>query len=361
MQPKKTEHHIRVGSHLIALPPGVTAADWGYEKLNQQNPRIRSFLGCIRLLEGVLESNYAILHCSPERLLDIWGKVREVSRLLREEIGPLLGKPSRIPSLEQARRGAEVSLAILRDQVLAPLDRLPERVPAAKMLELRKLLCVSIGQLHVFLQETFGELMAADPRSVHDADYFLSRRFPRDIEEAEWLLATVSRLDAYLRRLFAAHTVRLRDLAAAMARSNRLPAPEDWRPAAAFLDALRTELTPRLHEVLALRGIRFDELETLDRYAAEIPADSLQAEELHAAAWGLLGDLEAAAGSAVEARRQMERDRECCHARFSRRITAKLTDLDRRLEDLEAFLPLWLDNIGRRRALLFRRPEEASA
>ena len=74
----KPRHVILVGNQQVPLPEGVTALDWALERVNYQNPRIRSYLGCIRLIEGVLESNYALLHCSPERLLDIWSKVRQM-------------------------------------------------------------------------------------------------------------------------------------------------------------------------------------------------------------------------------------------------------------------------------------------
>ena len=62
----------------VELPDGVTTADWGLERVRVQNPSIRSYLGCIRLLEEVLDSNYAILNCSPERLLKIWRQVEQV-------------------------------------------------------------------------------------------------------------------------------------------------------------------------------------------------------------------------------------------------------------------------------------------
>ena len=88
MSPKPRQHVILVGNQQVALPEGVTALDWSLERINYQNPRIRSFLGCIRLIEGVLESNYALLHCSPERLLDIWGKVRQVASLIRTQLSP---------------------------------------------------------------------------------------------------------------------------------------------------------------------------------------------------------------------------------------------------------------------------------
>ena len=117
---------ILVGNHQIPLPEGITALDWALERVNYQNPRIRSYLGCIRLIEGVLESNYALLHCSPERLLDVWHKVRQVAKLIRTLLGPLLEIPSRIPALEEARQSAELALHLLDDHVLRELDRFPE-------------------------------------------------------------------------------------------------------------------------------------------------------------------------------------------------------------------------------------------
>src|SRR5829696_3106116 len=164
---------IQVGGHLVSLPEGVTALEWALERVNYQNPRIRAFLGCIRLLDGVMESNYAILHCSPERLLDIWRKVRQVADLIRNRIAPLLDGPSKIPALEEARQSAETSLGMLDYQVLRRLDGFPEDVPEEQLMDVRKLLCISIGQIHAFLVDTFGEMMAKDPRSLHDSDYFL--------------------------------------------------------------------------------------------------------------------------------------------------------------------------------------------
>ena len=76
----------QIGRYEVELPEGVTAADWGLERVRVQNPSIRSYLGCIRLLEEVLDSNYAILHCSPERLLRIWSQVEQVCQLMRSEL-----------------------------------------------------------------------------------------------------------------------------------------------------------------------------------------------------------------------------------------------------------------------------------
>src|SRR6202040_396409 len=129
-RPTKPRQMNQVGNHQITLPEGVTETDWAVERVHWQNPRLRAFLGCIRLLEGVFESNYSLLHCSPERLLDIWGKVRQASGLVTNSIAPLLHSRSRIPALEEARQSAEISLDLLHGQVLAPLSRFPAAVAA---------------------------------------------------------------------------------------------------------------------------------------------------------------------------------------------------------------------------------------
>jgi hypothetical protein len=109
MRKARGSHRGQVARYEAELPEGVTAADWGLERVRVQNPSIRSYLGCIRLLEEVLDSNYAILHCSPDRLLKIWGQVEQVCQLMRSELLPTLQEPSVIPSLDDARRHAEAS------------------------------------------------------------------------------------------------------------------------------------------------------------------------------------------------------------------------------------------------------------
>jgi hypothetical protein len=51
----------------------------------------------------------------------------------------------------------------------------------------RELLCVSVGKIYTFLLDSLGDLLANDPRSQHDVDYFLSKSFAKDIEESEFL------------------------------------------------------------------------------------------------------------------------------------------------------------------------------
>jgi hypothetical protein len=356
MNPKQARQVIQVGNLQIALPDGVTVADWALERVSWQNPRIRAFLGCIRLLEGVHESNYAILHCSPERLRDIWGKVRRVSDLIRNKVAPLLRHLSCIPNLERARQNADMSLAMLSAQVLTQLERFPEDVPAEQLPEIRKVLCISVGQLHSFLQDTFGELMANDPRSLHDADYFLSRRFLQDIEEAEWLHATLHKFHEYLGKIDHSRAIHLSPLADRLRHEETLPTRAVWEQHSFFLDVLADELTPKLREVLALRGVRFYELELLDRYAVDVPNKCRLLRELYAVGIAAIDRMkETSSGASYDARAQGVRDLLACHAVFSRNLAALMTEVDLALRDLAAFVPLWLQNIEKRRALFLRR------
>lgn len=343
----------------VELPPGMTMADWTVEKIRWQNPRIRAFLGCIRLLGGVLESNYAILHCSPERLREIWRKVRQVAELIRTEISPLLHNPSRFPDLEAARQRTELALEMLTDTVLTDLDRFPIPVPTEQLIEVRKLLCVSIGKIHSFLQDAFGEMMANDPRSSRNADYFLSRRFPQDLEEAEWLHATVSRLHEYIDHLDRQRRNHLSKLVSELEREQIVPSGSRWEATEMFLDMLLEILTPKLKEVLALRGIRFYEMEILDRYADEIPAKCRVLKDLQQVGRAMTAEIKSAAGGTRPEREQGVQDLVICHGVVSRRMAQLMGKIDKELRDFVAFVPIWLDSIGKRRALLLKRSAEA--
>lgn len=329
----------------LHLPDGVSPGEWAIEQFQLQNPRIRSVLGCIQLLEDVLESNYAILHCAPDRLLAIWDRVCRVAESLRQELLPLLAPRSRVPRLEAARSKSEVALQMLRKTVLDDLRRIPEPVPREELMQIRKLLCISIGQLNHFLQETFAELMAADPRSFHDADYFLSRRFPRDFEEAGWLFSTVQELDGYLREL----DERRREQFAPALRSvgpRALYTSDVWRPVALLLGTLEEELTARLKGVLALRGIRFSEMEQLDLWTIEIPHHCR-----------LAGELQALLSRRPEKRGAGSEGSDGLAADAARRLREVVLQVDDSLRDLVAFVPVWLRQISLRRALIFRNTE----
>jgi hypothetical protein len=355
MSAQNGTHIYWMGDEQIELPEGVSLAEWALEQRNWQNPRIRAFLGCTQLLAGVMESNYAILHCSPERLIEIWRKVQEVVRLIRNDVAPLLRAASVVPRLEDARQGAAVALEMLDENVLERFEQIPDQIEGEQMIEVRKLLCVSMGELHAFLQDTFGSLMAADPRAQYDADYFLSRRFPQDIEEAEWLHGTVKRLADYLHSLEQGRALHLADMAGNVRREGMLPSRQRWSETKIFLEVLVEKVTPKIKEVLALRGVRFYEMEILDRYAVDIPTRCQTILELWQTGREAAESIKAESGANRSQREQSVQDLMSCHSILSRRLSALLMEVNRAMQDLMAFLPLWLQGIERRRALLLRR------
>ena len=203
----------------------------------------------------MLDSNYAILHCSPERLLKIWRQVEQVGQLMGSELLPMLAAPSVIPALGEARRNAEAAFRTLSETALTAMEQYDHSLRADQILEARKILCVSIGKIHAFLRDTFGEIVASDPRSRHDADYFLSKRFAQDIEESEWLYTAVYELDELLEGLQKACAADSTELLPRMQRERMIPPEPDWETTRRLLDLLLSDLMPKLREVLSLRGI----------------------------------------------------------------------------------------------------------
>ena len=346
---------ILVGSEPVELPQGVEASEWALERRNWQNPRIRSILGCVDLLDSVLESNYAILHCSPERLREIWVQVRKVTELMRSQLAPLLAEPSCIPLLERARGDAQLALELLDRGLLADLEKFPGEIPDGKLNAARKLLCISIGKLHAYLQDTFGRLMEADPRGRHNADYFMSRKFPRDIEEAEWLHASVAHLQQYLQNVESTRRHRLGAAMEALRQEKMIPYGRVWAELEEFLDLVADDLSDKLRSILALRGVRFDEMEILDHYVVEVPNICRQVTELGETGRAVTEQLKVSAGLERERREATITAMLEVHAVFAKRILRLLNNLHRSLRDLWMFVPFWLEAIEKRRALLLKR------
>jgi len=334
--------------------------EWSLEKVQYQNPRIRALLGSVRSLDSVLESNFAILHCSPTRLLEIWDTVRQVRTVLSTEVKRLMEQPSILPELDTAVSNARRKFAFLDSEVFVHLERFSDRPEEAEFDALRRTLCVAIGKLHGFLVDTLGEILAADPRSSHDVDYFLARRFPRDVEEAEWLLTSVFRLHAELQYIDSERHASLGSVIDEMNRTGRLPSVVDWQRMAVYLDALETDFAPKLQGIIGLRGIRIDELEVLQAHAGELPESCRLVNELYTLAGDLLEKLEESPDRSYD---QVARAGtiETVELALSVRIVARLRAIEEELRDLAAFIPLWLRSVENRRALMLRPKEDSAA
>jgi len=345
---------LEIEAHDAVLPPGVTEAEWQREMGRWQNPRIRAFLGCLRVLGTVLESNVAILHCSPRRLNDLLATVRSVAQTLREDIRLLVDGSSLIPELENTRLAVRANLNHVDQTLLKELDAFFVPVPEDRQDQLRRFLCVAIGQIHRFLQDSFGSMVAADPRATHDADYYLSKEFPRDIEEAEWLYDSVNEIDDHLHALEPERQRLLHDAVHAMREERVIVAEERWAATNAYLDRLMTDLVPRLRRVVALRGIRLEELELLTHYANEIPALCRIVMELYESSRGMLTALAEPAGAAATG--DGEERLETLNRMLTDRLIPQMKSLDDCLRDLEVFIPLWRRGISQRRALMLHPP-----
>lgn len=307
----------------------------------------------------MLESNFAILHCSPTRLFEIWDVVRQVCTVLSTEVRQLMEQPSILPDLDTAVRNARSKIAFLDSEVFAHLERFEDRPEETEFDPLRRTLCVAIGKLHGFLVDTLGEILAADPRSHHDVDYFLARRFPRDVEEAEWLLTSVCRLHAELKYIDSERHSILGSVIDEMSRTGRLPSSDDWQRVTVYLTALETEFAPKLQGIIGLRGIRIDELEVLQAHASELPESCRLINQLYTMADEILETLDntpdrsydpVARAGAIET----------VEIVLGRRIVARLRAIEDELRDLAAFIPLWLKSVENRRALMLRPKDDSS-
>ena len=335
----------------IKLPEGVSLSEWTLERTRWQNPRIRAFLGCIRVLDEVFESNYAILHCSPKRLDQVWEQIRAITRILKDEVAPLLKGPSAIPELEQARESADMYLTVLDKNLLRSIERYPERLDECHHDEVRKLLCVAIGQLHAFLLDTLGEILARDPRSHTDTDYFLTRKFARDVDETEWLHTAVVRLEEYLGAVAETGVKDVNTATRAMAAAGRIATTAEWAAIEAFLHQVGDDLVKRLKMILGLRGIRLSELELLDAHATLLPAMCGALLELHPAAVSAVTGIRARLDPPSA---EHEVAVAAVQAVFSERIVTLMYRVNDQIRDLTTYLPVWRQCIENRRAMMLR-------
>ncbi len=220
----------------------------------------------------------------------------------------------------------------------------------------QKTLCITIGKLHGFLVDTIGEILAADPRSQHDVDYFLARKFPRDVEEAEWLQTSVGRLHCDLLELSARRHADLGSVIESMARTGQLPASEAWQRLADLLGALESDFAPKLKTLAGLRAIRFGELEVLQVHARDLPETCRVVGELYATSNVILHTLTVSLGrdnSQATHRVAADVERALCS-----RIITCLRVIEDELRDLVTFVPLWLSSIVKRRALMLRPKDD---
>jgi hypothetical protein len=346
---------VKLKAKGVELPSGITEEEWAVEKVKFQNPRIRLLLGCIHLIEEVLDSNYAILHCSRSRLIKIWQHVRKVCHLIRSGISPTLKEPSMFPDLDAAIHKADYSFKVLEISVIKAIERYPDQLTPDQQPAVRELLCVSVNSIYSFLRDTLGELLANDPRSRYDADYFLSKSFARDIEESESLYSSVYELRERMDGLQKLCSFEFETLLRHWEKEQMIPPPESWTKTEKLLQMLLDDLVPKLKEVLSQRSVRVKEIESLDRYAFEIPHQCKALIEIYEVGREVVGTVKSTNGGTLKEREQTVEDLLRWHRVVSRRMFLRLSDLETTLRNLACFLPLWQSCIEKRRCLMLSK------
>jgi len=335
---------IQVRGREVELPEGVSVVAWSLERSRRQNPRLRVVLTALRELEEVLDSHYFLLHCSPRQLTRIRDHVMEVHQRLKKELAPLLEEASCVPALERARVRALASWRELDDVIFRELyAALGGKGPGQDGAG-RSKLATAAGRLFAFLQDTLGALMEGDPRSSHEADYFLSQRFARDVEETEALHEAVSEIRQSLESLGTRGPEAMNRLVERMEGDARLvaTAPE-WKAALHFLRGMVEELLPGLQSVLVMPGVRYGETKALDRLCRSLAVKALVFLDLEET-YRRLGTSPLPAIDDLRERLA--------------RLLAELRDLH---ASLAAFIPAWLANLRQRRALILLPKRDAGA
>jgi hypothetical protein len=271
------------------------------------------------------------------------------------ELRPTLEEPSVIPGLGEARRHAQDQFRLLGATVLAPIERHGPSLPADRLPEARKLLCVSIGKIYAFLRDTFGEIVASDPRSHHDADYFLSRRFAQDIEESEWLYASVYELNDLLAGLTKVCSTEFGDLLARMREERMIPPQPAWEQTRKLLDILLDEAMPKLKEVLSLRSVRVNDMETLSAHSSTISSDCRSLLEVYAVGRGVIEELKEMAGPTLDEREKRVDAVVRCHKVVSERLFELLSRLQASLQALADYIADSKVGIEGRRSLMLAK------
>jgi len=274
---------------------------------------------------------------------------------MRSELRPTLEEPSVIPGLGEARHHAQEEFRLLGATVLAPIERIGPSLPVERLPDARKLLCVSIGKIYAFLRDTFGEIVASDPRSRHDADYFLSRRFAQDIEESEWLYASVYELDDLLVGLTKACSAEFSDLLSRMRQERMIPSEPAWEQTRKLLNNLLEDLMPKLKEVLSLRSVRVNDMETLNAHSSSISADCRSLLEVYAVGRGVIEELKRIAGPTLDEREKRVEALVSCHWVVSERMFELLSRLHAALRTLAEYIADSKVGIERRRSLMLAK------
>jgi len=115
------------------------------------------------------------------------------------------------------------------------------------------------------------------------------------------------------------------------------------------------DLMPKLKEVLSLRGVRVNDMESLEAHASSISADCRALLEVYALGRNVIEQLKGVDAPTLDDREQRVKDLISCHRVVSGRIIELLTRVHVSLCDLAKYIADSKAGIEKRRALMLAK------
>jgi hypothetical protein len=162
-------------------------------------------------------------------------------------------------------------------------------------------------------------------------------------------------LDELLDGLEKACSAEFADFLPRMRREGMIPPEPEWEQTRKLLDVLLGDLMPKLKEVLSLRGVRVNDMESLEAHASSISTDCRSLLEVYAVGRGVIEQLKEVGGPTLNEREQRVNDLMSCHRVVSGRLTELLTRLQASLRDLAKHIADSKAGIEKRRALMLAK------
>jgi hypothetical protein len=140
-----------------------------------------------------------------------------------------------------------------------------------------------------------------------------------------------------------------------MREERMIPPQPAWEQTRKLLDPLLEDLMPKLKEVLSLRSVRVNDMETLNAHSSSISSDCRSLLEVYAVGRGVIDELKQIAGPTLDEREKRVDALVRCHWVVSERMFELLSRLQASLRTLAEYIADWKVGIEGRRSLMLAK------
>ena len=141
-----------------------------------------------------------------------------------------------------------------------------------------------------------------------------------------------------LEGLTKACSAKFTDLLSLLRQERMIPPEPAWEQTRKLLNNLLEDLLPKLKEVLSLRSVRVNDMETLSAHASNISNDSRSLLEVYAVGRGVIEELKRVAGPTLDEREKRVEFLVSCHWVVSERMFELLSRLNASLRNLAQYI-----------------------